>query len=293
MSLVTTGAETWTPHTHRHHAGGSAWIFGPDGPFPVTGPFPPFAAAPAIGDLQFLFWDAAGAQGGGEAYPAFDTAPMPPPVFPAGSAPGSVIAWYRAVGGTGQPPGRPGLEFDAILETAGNWLDWDATNDPFTVSRGSRGPQPDGDDTAYTDGDEAVVTAALHFPGTFPPYEFDQWLVFGANTHVTAHDEVTQDRNTTGTAFAVYRRPGLAKPPRGPVAYDPFWWLKNSPVELVEAVRALLAAQSEVGQIATLLDAVSAMTDEAASAAVQRALYESLMKAAERGLSSGGGSRAD
>jgi hypothetical protein len=200
-----------------------------------------------------------------------------------------VIAWYQTPGGGGQPPERPGLEFDAILETAGNWIDWDATNDPFTVSRGSRGPQPDGDDTAYTDADEAVVTAALHFPGTFPPYEFDQWLVFGGNTQVTGLAEVSQALNTSGTAFAVYRRPGLGRPPRGPVAYDPWWWLKNSPVEFVEGLRAVLSAQSEVGQLATLLDASAAVTDEATRATVQRALYESLIKTAEGQISAAGG----
>ena len=271
MSQVTTGAETWAAHTHRHHAAAAAWIFGPAGPTDTTGPFP-VVAAPTIGAADFLFWNAAGAQGGGLAYPAGQLTPSPTPVFPAGSEAGSVIAWYAAHGGPNG--GRPGLVVDALLETAGNWIDWDATNDPFTVTRGSRGPQPDNDDTVYTDGDEAVVTAAEAFPGTFPAANFDQWLVFGGNIQVSH-------------AFAVYRRPGRFKIPWVPPNYDPWWWLKNSPVEFVANVREILAAQPEVSQIATLLDISSAISDRELRAAVQRSMYESLITSAQRQLEAG------
>ncbi len=38
MAQVTSGAETWVPHTHRHHhSGGTEWLFGPDGPASVSG----------------------------------------------------------------------------------------------------------------------------------------------------------------------------------------------------------------------------------------------------------------
>ena len=284
MSMVTSGAETWTAHTHRHHAGGTTWLFGPEGPASINGQDPVQAQA-QIGTADFLFWNAAGAQGGGLAYPAGQLIPSPTPVFPAGTDPGSVIAWYVEPGGNGN--GGPGLFFDALLETAGNWIDWDATNDPFTITRGVRGAGPDGDDFASTGNDEAVVTASDLFPGTNPPLVFDQWLVFGDQLSVSAHAEVTLQRGNSGTAFAIYRRPGTTRPkfPHEEL-YDPWWWLKNSPVE---SVQELLGAQSEVSQIATLIDFSAAISDARTRVALQRGLYEALVSTAQRQLNAGEG----
>ncbi len=55
MAQVTSGAETWVPHTHRHHhSGGTAWLFGPDGPTNVTG-VDPVTVPAAIGSYELLF----------------------------------------------------------------------------------------------------------------------------------------------------------------------------------------------------------------------------------------------
>ena len=46
MAQVTSGAETWVPHTHRHHhSDGTEWLFGPDGPANVAGNDPQNASA--------------------------------------------------------------------------------------------------------------------------------------------------------------------------------------------------------------------------------------------------------
>jgi hypothetical protein len=273
MSMVTSGAETWAPHTHRnHHAAGTTWIFGPEGPTNVTGP-DPVTAQPQIGSFDFLFWSAAGAQGGGLTYPGGELTPSPTPVFPAGSDPGSLIAWYIGPGGNG--PGTPGLVFDAFSEADGDWIDWDQTNDPFTVTSGTRGAPPDGDDEVFTQDASATVEAARFFPGT--SLHFDRWLVFGGNTQASPGDqEVTQDEGTSGLAIAVYHHPRFRRP-RDFVAYDPFWWLKNSPVEVLQEV---MRGQSEASQIASLIDLTTAVSNRRTRAMLQRGLYETLISIA-------------
>lgn len=281
MSLVTSGAQTWTAHTHRnHHGGGTTWLFGPEGPSNVTGP-DPFTAASEIGDYRFLFCSAAGAEGGGLAYPPGELTPTSPvPSFPAGTDPGSLIAWYL---GAGDGPGGPALYFDAFSETAGDWIDWDHSNDPFTVTGGTRGAPPDDDDTVYTNNGPGTVVAAHFFPGS--DLVFDRWLVFSANAHVggTDHDQVTEDQSQSGVAVAVYRepdRPGW-RLGRQYVAYDPWWWLKNSPVEVE---RTILSQQSEATQIASLIDLSSAVSNQRNRALVQRGMYESLIAIANKQL---------
>jgi hypothetical protein len=282
MSMVTTGAETWAAHTHRHHAGGTAWIFGPEGPTQTTGP-DPVTAMPTIGSAQFLFWNAAGAQGGGLAYPAGELTPTPTPVFPAGTDPGSVIAWYVETGG---PPngGPPGLYFDALLETEGNWIDWDATNDPFTVGNGVRGPQPDDDDEAYTDTGAAAVSAQQFFPGT--GLIFDQWLVFGDHTHVSPTDRwtVTQDSDTSGIAFAVYKHPSAVHVPRTPVEGPVRWFDRGDPAPRIQQI---LREQSELGQIASLIDYSAVIADAHTRSLVQHGMYEALIATAQAQLNAG------
>lgn len=86
------------------------------------------------------------------------------PSFPVGEDPGSVIARYIGTGNG--PPGPPNLIFDAFSATADHWLDWDSTNDPFTVASGDRQPGPGADDEAVTSSGPAVVTALGHFPRT-------------------------------------------------------------------------------------------------------------------------------
>lgn len=60
-----------------------------------------------------------------------------------------MIGWYLRTGGPGNG-GPPGLVFDAFNASADDWLDWDPTNDPFTVTSGDRLAGPD-DDEAVTD----------------------------------------------------------------------------------------------------------------------------------------------
>ena len=277
MSMVTTGAETWTAHTHRHHAAGTAWVFGPEGPTETEGPYP-VTAAPSIGNAEFLFWNAAGAQGGGLAYPGGELTPTPTPVFPAGTDPGSVIAWYVETGG---PPngGPPGLYFDALLETEGNWIDWDATNDPFTVSSGVRGPQPDDDDEAYTNAGVAAVSARQFFPGT--GLIFDQWLILGDHTHVSSADRhtVTQAADTSGIAFAVYKQPSAVHISRveGPVR----WFDTGDPAPRIQQI---LREQPEIGQIASLINYSAVISDPHTRTLVQRGMYEALIAVAHAQL---------
>jgi hypothetical protein len=285
MAQVTSGAETWVPHTHRHHhSGGTAWIFGPDGPSNVTGSDPQTAPA-QIGDYEFLFWAASGTTTGDLAYDAGQTTVAP--AFPAGSDPGSVIAWYIERGGNG-PPGPANLVFDAFDATEDDWLDWDGTNDPFTVTSGDRQPGPDADDEAVTTDDPAVVTALGHFPGT--GLVFDHWLVFDSNHQHVAFgnpEQLTQDEDTSGYAIAVYVDPTRRPPhkrPRQYVAYDPWWWLKNSPVE---GIRELIREQGEAAQITSLIDASQAITSPRVRAKVQHGLYEALLFVAHEELNEG------
>lgn len=279
MSMVTNGAETWTAHTHRHHAGGTAWIFGPEGPSMSTGTYP-VTAQTLIGTAEFLFWNAAGTQSGGAAYPVGELTPVPAPVFPAGTDPGSVIAWYIQ---TGNGNGPPGLIFDALLETEGNWIDWDATNDPFTVTSGTRGAQPDNDDTAYSDAGEAAVSAHQVFPGT--GLVFDKWLVFGEHTHLSPTDrwQVTQDEGTSGYAFAIYRQPSGRVPPW--VAEGPVRWFDMG--DPAPRVQESLRQQSELSQITSLIDYSSVVSDQRARALLQRGMYETLIAIAQRHLNAG------
>lgn len=278
MSLVTTGAETWVPHTHRHHhSGGTIWLWGPD---VSNSSGSDSVSAPAeIGTYEFLFWAASGTMGGDLTYPPGQTSPAPAPSFAPGTDPGSVIAWYIGRGGNGGPPG---LVFDAFNASADDWIDWDHTNDPFTVTSGTRLPGPDDDDEVVTDVAVATVRAAPWFPGT--SLAFDHWIVFGSHTHVDGVDteQVSQDESTSGYAIAVYSEPTHVRGPgRQYYAYDPWWWLKNSPVELVGQV---MRQQGEAAQVATLIDASAAITSPRARTMVQHALYETLISVAHEHL---------
>jgi hypothetical protein len=228
MAQVTSGAETWVPHTHRHHhSGGTEWLFGPDGPTNVTG-IDPVTVPASIGSYQLLFLAASGTTDGDVTYdPGVMSAS---PSFAARTDPGSVIGWYIGTRGNG-PPGPANLIFDAFNASADDWLDWDHTNDPFAVTSGDRQAGPDDDEVVTTDA-PAVVTAMGHFPGT--GLVFDHWLVFDStNQHVTGWDpeQLTQNEDTSGYAIAVYIDPTRKKwhIPDVPVAYDRWWWLKNSP----------------------------------------------------------------
>ena len=288
MAQVTSGAETWVPHTHRHHhSGGTEWLFGPDGPTNVTGADPVTVPA-SIGSYELLFLAASGTTDGDITY---DHGVMSAnPSFAAGGDPGSVIGWYIGTGGNG-PPGPPNLIFDAFDASADDWLDWDHTNDPFTVTSGDRLAGPDDDDEVVTTDAPAVVTASGHFPGT--SLLFDHWLVLdSSHQHVMFGDieQLTQDEDTTGYAIAVYLDPTRQphKPPRQYVAYDPWWWLKNSPVE---GIRQLIREQGEAAQIASLIDASMAITSQRSRAMVQQGLYKALLTVAEQQLHEG--SRAE
>jgi hypothetical protein len=284
MAQVTSGAETWVPHTHRHHhGGGTQWLFGPDGPSNVSGSDPQNATS-QIGDYRFLFWAASGTTDGDLTYDAGQTSVNP--TFPGGGDPASVIAWYVGTGGGDQPPPPPGLVFDAFSATADDWLDWDGTNDPFTVTSGDRLPGPDDDDEVVTSDASAVVTAMGHFPGT--GLVFDHWLVFDTtHQHITAWDQeqLTQDEGTTGYAVAVYVDPSRRfHIPDVPRAYDPWWWLKNSPVE---GLQQLIREQGEAAQIASLIDASEAITSPRARTMVEHGLYEALLSVAKQKLNEG------
>jgi hypothetical protein len=281
MAQVTSGAETWVPHTHRHHhSGGTEWLFGPDGPTNVTGADPVTVPA-SIGSYELLFLAASGTTDGDITY---DHGVMSAnPSFAAGGDPGSVIGWYIGTGGNG-PPEPPNLVFDAFNASADDWLDWDHTNDPFTVTSGDRLAGPDADDEVVTTDAPAVVTASGHFPGT--SLLFDHWLVLdSSHQHVTFGDieQLTQDEDTTGYAIAVYLDPTRQphKPPRQYVAYDPWWWLKNSPVE---GIRQLIREQGEAAQIASLIDASKAITSPRSRSLVQHGLYEALLTVAKQRL---------
>ena len=284
MAQVTSGAETWVPHTHRHHhTGGTEWLFGPDGPSNVTGS-DPVIAPEQIGDYRFLFWAASGTTTGDLTYDAGQTTAAPS--FSAGSDPASVIAWYAGIGNG--PPGPPNLVFDAFNASADDWLDWDHTNDPFTVTSGDRQAGPDADDEVVTSDAPGVVTAMGHFPGT--GLLFDHWLIFdSADQHVTAWDaeQLTQDEDTSGFAVAVYLDP-TRQPHKPPSSndrlYDPWWWLKNSPVE---GIQQLIRQQGEAAQITTLIDASRAITSPSARAKVQHGLYEALLSVAHDALNEG------
>src|ERR1700747_3585953 len=68
MAQVTSGAETWVPHTHRnHHAGGTIWLFGPDGPTNLTG-VDPVTVPASIGSYELLFLAASGTTDGDVTY---------------------------------------------------------------------------------------------------------------------------------------------------------------------------------------------------------------------------------
>lgn len=278
MAQVTSGAETWVPHTHRHHhSGGTEWLWGPDGPANVSG-LDPQSAPSQIGDYEFLFWAASGTTDGDVTYTAGETSVHP--TFPGTADPGSVIAWY-ADRGDG-PPGPPNLLFDAFNASADDWLDWDSTNDPFTVTSGDRQAGPDDDDEAVTTDAPAVVTALPHFPGT--GLAFDHWLVFDSSHQHVVGGQVTQDVDTGGYAVAVYLDP-TRQPHKIPNVndrlYDPWWWLKNSPVE---GVQQLIKEQGEAAQITTLIDASQAITSRHARAQVQHGLYEALISVAREQL---------
>jgi hypothetical protein len=284
MAQVTSGAETWVPHTHRnHHGGGTSWLFGPDGPTNISGS-DPVTVPTTIGSYELLFLAASGTTDGDLTYDAGVTSANPS--FPAGSDPGSVIGWYT---GTGGPNGNgpPNLVFDAFNASADDWIDWDHTNDPFTVTSGDRQAGPDDDDEVVTTDAPATVTASGHFPGT--SLLFDHWLVFDSHhQHIAAGDieQLTQDVDTSGYAIAVYVDPTRQphKPPRQYVAYDPWWWLKNSPVE---GIQQLIREQGEAAQIASLIDASSAITSPQARDLVQHGLYEALLSVAKENLRAG------
>jgi hypothetical protein len=66
-----------------------------------------------------------------------------------------------------------------------------------------------------------------------------------------------------------------------PVAYDPWWWLKNSPVEIFQEQ---IRMQGEAAQIASLIEASIAVSSPRARAMVQRGLYEVLISIAREHL---------
>lgn len=280
MAQVTSGAETWVPHSHRnHHGGGTMWLFGPDGPTNLSGTDPVTVPA-AIGSYELLFLAASGTTDGDITYGPGVTSATPS--FDAGSDPGSVIGWYVGTGGPNGGP--PGVVFDAFNASADDWIDWDHTNDPFTVTSGERLAGPDDDDEAVTTDAPAVVTASGHFPGT--SLLFDHWIVFDtSHQHIASGDveQLTQDVDTSGYAIAVYVDPTRQphRPSRQYVAYDPWWWLKNSPVE---GIQQLIREQGEAAQITSLIDASQAITSRAARAQVQHGLYEALLSVAREQL---------
>lgn len=288
MSQVTSGAETWVPHTHRnHHSGGTVWIVGPDNAN-VTG-LDSVTTPSKLADYEFLFWSASGTTAGDVTYDPGQTTPAPPPSFPSGSDPGSVIAWYIETGDG--PPGPPNLLFDAFNESAGDWIDWDHTNDPFTVTSGTRLAGPDDDDEVTTDSAAGTVVADATFPGT--SLQFDHWLVFGA-AHVDGQnpERVSTPEGQSGYALAVYRQPSQPpwKLPQVPVAYDPWWWLKNSPVE---SFQSQIRAQGEAAQVASLIDASTALSSSRTRELVQRGLYEALISVAHGHLNAAAGAKEE
>jgi hypothetical protein len=66
-----------------------------------------------------------------------------------------------------------------------------------------------------------------------------------------------------------------------PAAYDPSWWLKNSPVE---DLQQLIRQQGEAAQIACLVHSSTAITSPRARSMVQHGLYEALLKVVEQQL---------
>ena len=207
-----------------------------------------------------------------------------------GGDPGSVIAWYR----NGQRrAARPRLR--RFQRDADDWLDWDSTNDPFTVTSGDRQPGPDDDDEAVTSNAAAVVTAMGHFPG-----QGSSSTTGSCSTSAPARDgrdveQLTQDGGTSGYAIAVYVEPSRKwHIPDVPRAYDPWWWLKNSPVE---GLQQLIRQQGEAAQITSLIDSSTAITSSRARSMVQHVLRGAAQgrgAAAARGfhLGEGGGRSA-
>ena len=273
MSMVTTEWATWGPHSHRHHAASEVALVGPEGPSNVTGS-DPLSAPPSIGGAQFLFWSVAGADGGDTTYPHGDLTPSPS--FPTGTDPGSATAWYIQTGGNGQGP--PGLIFDAFLETTGSWIDWDSTNDPFTVTQGTRGAPPDDDDEAYTEGGDAIVDADDAFPGS--GYIFDKWLLIGDSAQLfgSGPRQVTERQGTRGVAIAVYRESKV----RVNRVAGPVWWRDEG--DPASRVRQYLQHETELGQIASLIDFSSVISDTTTRARLQQGMYESLISSAQRQL---------
>jgi hypothetical protein len=283
VTEVTTEGRLWAAHNHRHHPrpGDLPPVWGPIGPSDIEGPSP--ATAPELAGDTFIFWSASGTVNGG----SVSTQPIligtDIPTFPPGrGTSGTLTAWYLGPGGGN---GGDALIFDAFSETAGDWLDWDDTNQPFTVSPAAARGAGDDDDTASTAGAKGLVTvtAADPFPGA-PLLAFDHWLTIGAGTAIGAGGpaEVTQEPNTSGLAFAVYRQVTPAKPPSGP-RFVPQWWEMGDPAR---ALLVMLAQQSELTRSSTLLDLSASVTDRATRDTIQQALLGSVQNLAQVQLES-------
>jgi hypothetical protein len=282
MTEVTTAGMLWEAHHHRHHPrpGDLPYVWGPVGPSEIRGPLPGTALDEA-GDT-FIFWSASGTVNGGGVSTQRMLSGSDIPIFPPGAGTsGTLTAWYLGPGvGNGDA-----LIFDAFSEAAGDWLDWDDTNQPFTVSPGTARGAGDDDDTASTAGAKGLVTvtAADPFPGA-PLLAFDHWLTIGAGTAIGAGapTDVTQEPNTSGLAFAIYRQATPAKPPPGP-RFRPQWWEMGDPARELLAV---LAQQSDLTRSSTLLDLSASVTDRATRVTVQEALLGSVQNMAQMQLES-------
>jgi hypothetical protein len=281
MTEVVTSGRLWTAHNHRHHPrpGDVPYVWGPIGPTNIVGSEPATAPDPVDVD-HFEFWSASGTTDGGTVYPVGQRMLSDPgaPAFPSdGTTPGTVTAWYFGPGGEN---GRPGLIFDAFSEASGDWLDWDGdTIQPFTVTPTSARGAGDDDDEAFTDGANAPVsvTAADPFPGN-PLLVFDHWLAIGDGTLPGAStNEITQQPNTSGFAFAIYRAVTPQSPP-GPPQFVPQPWRMGDPALVI---RTLLAQQSELTRTSTLFDAIVTLTDGATRIAVGEALLGSIVSMAQ------------
>jgi hypothetical protein len=279
MSTLTTGGRLWSPHRHRHHPTPTQqpYLFGPASEI-AEGSATNTAPSEVEGE-QFLFWSVAGALSANGVQPPGQLTLSPVPIFAPGPAPGLETAWYIA---PGIGNGRPGLIFDAFSETAGDWLDWDDTDDPFSVTpSAARGTAVDvDDDVAYTDGkDQVTVTAAASWPGN-SLVVFDTWLVVDSGAAIgAASNELLPPPQSGGYAFAIYRDLTPTGPPSNP-QFIPQSWRMGDPALLVEYLRR----QSELTRNAMLVEISSTITDAATRLSVQETLLKQTIATAQKQL---------
>ncbi len=279
MSSLTSGGRLWSPHRHRHHptAAEQPYIFGPAGEI-AEGLATNTAPSEVAGD-RFLFWSVAGALSGSGVQPPGQLTLNPVPVFAPGPAPGLETAWYIAPGTNG---GRPGLIFDAFSETAGDWIDWDGSDDPFSVTPSvARGTAVDvDDDVAYTDGkDQVTVTATVSWPSN-SLVAFDRWVVVDSGAGIAAaSNELLPPPQSGGYAFAIYRDLTATGPPSNP-PFIPQSWRMGDPALLVEYLRR----QSELTRNAMLVEISSTITDAATRLSVQETLLKQTIVTAQKQL---------